>query len=474
MLNWLKYSFGNFFSNKLAKEGKNRKLWNLLFALFMFLVLLTSFLASGYSFSYWTHYSSSNSFKEFAYHTFYNEVEEDRVNIETYKVNDEMYAKAYYNKDSNNVALINTFENESDKKYVVNDYNLIVDTRDSSTTFVKFDVKYYNQNDENDVITADQFRALTGNHSYVGILNIYNELATYSDEDIVAYTSWLNIYVSSLDSSNTFVGQWNEIKALNKNSKIYKDKTYALYNQAYYSLSVTPTIQNYYQSIYAVLDENNEYKYKNYLIITDNWCLISFTSSKGVNVTFDGYYNNFVDGFVLSTNHTNTEEIVMENVDNFFATIFDSVSSIKGLFIGVTVFRFYPYLIIALLMLAAFIYLCNKVKQREYAITYLDGLKISSGFVLISSLFAGLIGFIASFITSQQIAFAVALLGTLEVLMIRILLFVIIEEVNYKKELEMIKINEALGIEEEQVENVKKVEIVKKVSSDDEFKMGKL
>ena len=70
---------------------------------------------------------------------------------------------------------------------------------------------------------------------------------------------------------------------------------------------------------------------KNYLIITDNWCLVSFTSNKGVNITFDGYYNNFADGFVLSTNHTNTEAVVKENVDNFFATIFDSISSIVGI-----------------------------------------------------------------------------------------------------------------------------------------------
>ena len=47
MVNWLKYAFGNFFSHKLSKEGSERKVWNLLFALFMFVVLLTSFLAAG-------------------------------------------------------------------------------------------------------------------------------------------------------------------------------------------------------------------------------------------------------------------------------------------------------------------------------------------------------------------------------------------------------------------------------------------
>ena len=469
MVNWLKYASGNFFSHKLSKEGSERKVWNLLFALFMFVVLLTSFLASGYSFSYWTHYNNADKFHEFAYNTFYNEDSSKRVNSETFKVNDEYFAKAYYGFNKDEIALINTFENQEDSIYKVNDYNLIVDTRDSSNTFVKFSVKYHNRNDENDVITADQFRNESSNSNYVGKLEIKNELASYSDEDIVKYTSWLNVYTSSLDATHQYVSDWNEIKLLNKESKIYKDKTYDLYNKAYYCLNVTPTIQNYYQSTYAVLSETNEYKYRNYIIITDNWCLVSFTTSKGVNLTFDGYYSNFNDGYVLSTQQTSSKDIVCKNVDNFFATVFDSVSSIKALFLGVTVFRFYPYIILALLLLAGFVFLSCKVKARDYAINYLSALKITSGYLMISSLLAGLIGFVASFAASQQISFAIASCGTLAILMLRTLLFVITEERNIKKDEEMVKINEALGIKEEVVE-VKKT---KKVSSDDEFKMGK-
>lgn len=470
MISWLKYTFGNFFSNKLSKEGAHRKAWNLLFGLFMFLVLLTSFLASGYSFSYWTHYENATEFQEFAYNTFYNDDINNRVNIQTKKVNDNTYASAYFGNNKDKVAIINTFENELDKKYIVNDYQLIVDTRDSSNTFVKFDVKYFNQNDESDVISADEFRNLTSNNTYIGKLEIYDELITYTDEEILSYTSWLNVFVSTLDATHDYVSEWNEIKLLNKDSKIYKDKTYSLYTRAYYSLNITPTIQTYYQSTYAILDEKNNYKYKDYIIITDNWCVISFTTDKGINITFDGYYSNFEDGYVLSTEHTNTKDIVMKNVDNFFATVFDSISSIKALYMGVTVFRFYPYIILALLILALFIFMSCKVKSREYALTYLEGLKISSGYLLISSLIAGLVGFIASFITSQQVSFAIASWGTLAILMLRTLLFVIFEEVHVKKEAEMIKINKAL-YGEDYVEE-KPVEVKK--NSDDEFKMGKI
>ena len=57
----------------------------------MFVVLLTSFLSSGYTFSYWTHYENSASFQEFAYNTFYNDDANSRVNIQTKKVNDKTY-----------------------------------------------------------------------------------------------------------------------------------------------------------------------------------------------------------------------------------------------------------------------------------------------------------------------------------------------------------------------------------------------
>lgn len=469
MISWLKYTFGNFFSHKLSKEGTNRKVWNLLFSLFMFLVLLTSFLASGYSFSYWTHYDNASNFQEFAYNTFFNEDVNKRVNIESSIINDKGVARAYYGLDKENLVLINTFENQNDSEYIVNDYNLIIDTRDSSNTFVKFDITYYNVNDKNDVISADEFRKLTSNSSYTAKIDIYSEIHSYTDQDIEGYTSWLNTFISSLDSNHSYVGEWNQIKALNKESKIYKDKTYALYTKCYYSLSIAPTIQTYYQSTYAILDENNEYKYSNYLLITDTWCVISFTTDNGINVTFDGYYNGFADGFVLSTQHTTSEEIVKENIDNFFATIFDSITSFKTLSMALTVFRFYIYIILALLILAGFIFLSCKVKARDYAINYLSGLKIASGYLVVSSLLGGIIGFIASFITSQQISFAIATWGTLALLMIRTLIFVLNEEHNIKKDEEMIKINKALGI----VEEKKEIKKVKKVSSDDEFNMNK-
>ena len=35
MLNWLKFTFGSYYSNKTSKEGSTRSFWNVIFALFI-------------------------------------------------------------------------------------------------------------------------------------------------------------------------------------------------------------------------------------------------------------------------------------------------------------------------------------------------------------------------------------------------------------------------------------------------------
>ena len=56
MLEWLKYTFGSFFFNKVSKDGANRSLWNVIFALFMLLMILTAFCSTGFNYSFSYHY----------------------------------------------------------------------------------------------------------------------------------------------------------------------------------------------------------------------------------------------------------------------------------------------------------------------------------------------------------------------------------------------------------------------------------
>ena len=65
MLEWLKYTFGSFFFNKVSKEGANRSLWNVIFALFMLLMILTAFCSTGFNYSFSSHYVKASEYKEY-------------------------------------------------------------------------------------------------------------------------------------------------------------------------------------------------------------------------------------------------------------------------------------------------------------------------------------------------------------------------------------------------------------------------
>ena len=156
MLNWLKFTFGSYYSNKTSKEGANRSFWNVIFALFIMLVILTAFLSTGFNYSFATHYNNSLKYQEFLHNAFTIEDESKRINIQVLETPEGQVAKsivAFYGNNSENEALINTFTNISDKEtYSLNGYNLIVDTRPSKSTYFRFEIDVHRIDDVNQKI----------------------------------------------------------------------------------------------------------------------------------------------------------------------------------------------------------------------------------------------------------------------------------------------------------------------------------
>ena len=461
MIKWISYTLGNFFSHKLSKEGNNKNFFNVFFQLITYLLILTAILSLGYNLSFKTHYKNANGFKDFMYSL---SLEHD-INL---KVNEDKVS-AYLGTDESNGIVINSFENEADLKYAKNDYNVIIDTRDSSNTYVTFDVVYYNISDENDTITADEFRDPEKGSNYTGRITVNNELVSYSVDDINSYKAWLDSYIPTLDDSHAYVSEFLKLESLDKQTKQYSDAVYALYTKAYYCLTIAPTVQTYYQYTYAVLDENNEYKYNDYLIVTDSWILLSFTSDNGVNITYDGYYNTLDDNFVIFTLQTNSESIIKSNIDLLVTNTFSSVSSVKALYTGTTLFRFYPVLFIALSLLALLIHFASKSKNKDYADSFAKGLKIVSGYLFMSAVFAGLIGFILAFFVRQDSSFAIATWSSVAILGIRTIIFIIYEETKFKQ-----VNNDDDNIDDEPIIINDKTKKIVKLSDEDEFKMKKM
>ena len=439
MLDWLKYTFGSFFFNKVSKEGANRSLWNVIFALFMFLLILTAFCSTGFNYSFSTHYVKANEYKEFLYSVFADESVDDRVNIQILDNKEEGEKKivAFYGNNNSNQALINTFSNEDDKaKYSLNDYNIIVDTRPSDSTFFKFDFKIYEIDNEENIISYEEYRKLENQSDFTSKLEIYNEVVTYTNEDIESYTKFIEeSYLPDVGENNEMYKQWQEIKKIeDKTSKSYQDQVYSFYVKSYYGISVCPTNQYYYQYVYAEFDETGEYIYDKYIIITDNWLMTSFINDKGVEVTFDGYYDSLDNGFVLTTPQNATSlEVIKSNIDLFMVASYSSVNSVRTILIAMQIFRYFPTILISMAVLALFIFCVCKMKHRQYGNKFIEAFKIVSSYLIGGSVISGLAIAILSFITSTNEAFSIGLWSFLSILSIRVFILVICEEIAYKR-----------------------------------------
>ena len=439
MLEWLKYTFGSFFFNKVSKEGANRSLWNVIFALFMLLMILTAFCSTGFNYSFSSHYVKASEYKEFLYEVFANENVNERVNIQLLdtKEGEEKKIVSFYGNNSSNVAIINTFDNENDKqKYSTNGYNIIVDTRPSDTTFFKFDFKIHKIDNEEHVISYEEYRKIENQKDYTSSLEIYNEVVTYTDEDIANYTKFIKEkYIPDISESNEMYQIWKDIdKTEDKTTSYYKARVYSYYVQAYYGMSVTPTIQYYYQYEYAKYDEKGNYIYNNYIIITDNWLMTSFENDKGVKVTFDGYYDSFENGFVLTTpQNENSIDVIKSAVDLFVVGSYASVNSVRTILIGMQIFRYIPTIILSMAILALFIFCICKMKNRPYGNKYIGALKIVSSYLIGASVISGIAVLILAFFVSSNVALSVGLWSLLSILSIRVFILTIVEEIAYRK-----------------------------------------
>ena len=70
MVNWLKFFFLSFFSDRYAKEAAERRMLNALACVLIALVLLFGGLLTGYVSSFGKHYAAATDFREFAYSVF--------------------------------------------------------------------------------------------------------------------------------------------------------------------------------------------------------------------------------------------------------------------------------------------------------------------------------------------------------------------------------------------------------------------
>lgn len=437
MIRWLKFTFGSYFSNKLSKEAKGRSLWNFLFALFLSYIVTLSFIVLSINISFPTHYRNADEFKAVTNNIFANEDSTRVVNLKINNPNSDSSAKAiaYMGDDETKLAYINTFDNvDHFNAYSKYNYNIIIDTRDSASTFVEFKISYVNTKDSTLTVTPDGFRELnsTDRQNYTADLKLTDDVITLTDELTAANKTWLSEYFGKLtDDQKKNNSLFEEYEKIKENGT--KEEFYSLYTRIYYSINQAPNIVSYYQNTYAVMNDDGTLKYNNYFIITDIWSLVSFTTNSGVNCTYDGFYHQLDDGFTLHTPQTNSKDIVSGNVDKLIISIYNSATGFKTINYAVSLFRFMPFILISLVVIPLFTFGICKIKKHSYADRFVDSFKITSSHYIMSSIFAGIIALIASFFVNSSTIFMIAAWGALLLVVLRQFIFVIVEEIYLKK-----------------------------------------
>ncbi len=435
MLNWLKFTFGSFTSNKISKEGATRSFWNVVFALFLSLVILTALYSAGINYSFTNHYSKAEAFKEYTYSIFANENKDERINLQVNKVeNADSKLEAFYGLDKKNVAIINSFENAFDQKYAKDGFNIIIDTRPADSTFVEFEIKYYLKSDHSQFISYEEYKKLDNKNDYVGELKASNNTKVLTLEEIEGYRKYIEEEFIS-DAREEVKKEWDEIKKLDNTSKDYMNKTYDFYTRYYYNLTLCPNNVFYYQSEYAKFDDEGNYVHKNFILLTESWGMVSFKNDKGTEIAYDGYYTNMEDGFSIFNTLTDSNDIqlIKNNVDYFMISLYDSVSSIRSFLIGLQLFRFIPIFIIALAVLGLFLFCLGKIKKNDYASRYVGSFKIVSSYLIGAATISGILTLIIAFFVNSQTAVNVGMWSLLSALSVRVFIFAIVEAIRNRK-----------------------------------------
>lgn len=470
MFEWIKFTFGSYYSNKSSKEGAKRSFWNVIFALFIMFIILTAFLSTGFNYSFSTHYNNSSKYQEFLHNAFTLQDEDKRVNLivneRTNEDKVEKYVSAFYGNDSTKEVLINTFENSNDISYSKNGYNLIVDTRSSYDTYYEFDIDVYKIDNKEEKISFAEYKALPSvdQANYVCDLQnpiIKNQAIDLTDDLVATYRNYIETtYVPTLSDKDEMLTLWNQIKDVTSTDPKYKNYIYEYYLKAYVGLSFAPNNQYYYQLKYAAYDDQYNFVYNDYLIITDTWCLASFVTDKGVRVTYDGYYDSLSNGFVISTPSLDNA-YVKDNVNTFVLASYSSVNSLRTILIGMQVIRYFPTIIITMAILALLIFCFCKLKKLEYGFKYVGAFKVVSSYLIMSSAVSGIITLILAFFTSNQVALSVGLWALLGLLSIRVFVLVICDWIKVKKDPVYVSSNDASVIDLENEDNEEKVDLSK-------------
>ncbi|MCM1295429.1 MAG: hypothetical protein NC311_07785 [Muribaculaceae bacterium] len=428
-VNWLKYFFGNFFSHRLAEEGRERRFGNSLLSLLFAALIIYTALVGGYFASFSSFYSGAESYKEFLYGVFANE-NADRLNI---KISGGAATSSKGEEEFKKQFTVNTFENSADaERYSVNGYQLLIDTRDAKTNYNDFDC-YYIKGEEKK--SREEYFALSEEErkGYSCKTEYTAKSLTVDAAKAEECRAWL------LSDDCASAAAKSQCEALSEGGAVPESNYNAVYELwvKYYYLDIAgesfgnaPTMRTYYFTQYLSADNSGKMKYDKFMIVLSDVLITYFYGSHGVLCGISGY----VDGL---SGHSMTRSVdataAKKEVDSFILAANDASSGVIAANYFMNLFSMLLIVVLAWLILSLAMNLTASATKCATMRGFASCMRITGGFFLISSLFAFAFIFIASFFLAGSLVYNYGLLVFIAALLIRTVIYIIMEVVSFRK-----------------------------------------
>lgn len=383
MSEWFKRFFLSLFSAKYAKESVRNGFGNILLTAVLSVVFIFLGIFFGGTAPFFAHYNGAEDFRGFLYNAFIEQdggitvTVEDGVDISV----------------GGEKALINTFTDENDaKKYGVNGYHLIVDSRNVASVYDDF-TAYCTDADGNE-ITYEEYLGLGEKEKYG-----YRFAVRYSGnekiitaEDVAEYTAYFN----SLPDGDAKT-QYNELadKKAETTAEEYNRSLYALYVKNYYPDMLqtvgenVPTLRSYYYGLTTGAE-------RGYYCLFGDLQAGAFGSYNGNTVVFGGVYRagNGVNASGLD------EAQARGAVDKFIKNSFYgglATSLVFELLNSVTLIVVTELIVVGAMLLC---FAVGKLKKSELCASFAKSAKLVASYAHAAALFAALTAICAGFVFS--------------------------------------------------------------------------
>lgn len=432
MKKWFKFFFLSFFSHNQSKAGIKRSYTNVFLGFVLALVFIFASFVLGDMLPFGVHFNNSPDFTETARTALANPDIDKRIEAE---IQDGILKAKKQGGEYESALLVNTFESDEDRQnYSVNGYNLVVDMRPADT-LAEIEAYCISNDGKNTEISYQDYLTL----SEVARLNFDFRLRytgnalELDDKTVEGYRAYVDgLGDENKDKTEKLAGQLSEGKITKTE---YMRSVYEFYFENYYpditeyeSSSKVPLLRNYYYHQYISAGA------KKYLFIFDDYLSGSFETRGGVDVTFYGFYSSLENGTLVAEEATQAQANKL--ADGFIKNTYRATMPLTVYAYVMNTVSLAPFIAIMLFVAALLIYSVMKLRGIESIKSLGAMLKVVGSYSWFSGIIATLSTLIIMFFAKRSLINALPLVLFFAALVIRSMVFAVIESKMYIKQLE--------------------------------------